>query len=759
MDTYLNSIIQRLKSDKPITITSALNDIEEMIKANLITPEIVDFLFLRLVPFLVHNNYNIRLTAFDLETYFLKEFCDYVYDSNIAFPNVISSLSSVNKKIVKNARDCASIIMNIEYPSKWWPEIDTKLTNSRSLNQRLIILDLLLEHTDEIHHNNGNNPNIIPVQSICKLLTDPKLQIQRKAMSLLENVQQEDLNSSLQAAEDLLRLTNPSDREIMLSPKIKVEQRRLRNRQVGQFNSALQNQEDILSQNSAQSFSSKKSQLSVNSKSQQSITNLNNENVSMNSVNSRASSHASSRASRSSRMSKSSRNSKTSQNLNNTEKNLSSIEKESTKIVIKEEKPLEENVGFLPVKQKAPKTLELKDLSALPCPNKYEFLFKLDKLLQQDGKMQIPNDQIVDCVLTASFPINRQICPLLSKILSDVLPHNPELISLFKNELLKYILFGIRLLNDQKPFKPLTDTIFLEGDPNEIVDAAVQIANSEKRSLHLESYFLPLFESENRVTLNRQTLFNFLCYLIYRAYPDDLAVADKQPEYLDDVIKLLCIGSSRQNNLYVEFKNLQPQKAKSLLERYIVNDAVSATKPYEKSAGLINYENPLETVNKEFKKGEKSNLLLIADALVQVDFCSLRRTEIVFADLIKFFSVLSSQKVQRHITEIRRICGHFTSPQLLNIIDNDNVVPDLIFGVAIFVWNCAKNVIKDGDTFYPKLYSIFKRADGEIREQIVLIEMAISKASEKSFIDLDQIPNAHKILIQKMERQFVNSEK
>ena len=56
MDNYLNSIIQRLKSDQPITITNALNDIEEMKQANLITPEIVDFLNTRLAPFLTQNN-------------------------------------------------------------------------------------------------------------------------------------------------------------------------------------------------------------------------------------------------------------------------------------------------------------------------------------------------------------------------------------------------------------------------------------------------------------------------------------------------------------------------------------------------------------------------------------------------------------------------------------------------------------------------------------------------------------------------------
>ena len=80
MDNYLNSIIQRLKSDQPITITNALNDIEEMKQANLITPEIVDFLYPRLAPFLTHNNYKIRLIAFDLEYYFLSKFCDYFYD-------------------------------------------------------------------------------------------------------------------------------------------------------------------------------------------------------------------------------------------------------------------------------------------------------------------------------------------------------------------------------------------------------------------------------------------------------------------------------------------------------------------------------------------------------------------------------------------------------------------------------------------------------------------------------------------------------
>lgn len=770
MDNYLNSIIQRLKSDQPITITNALNDIEEMKQANLITPEIVDFLYPRLAPFLTHNNYKIRLIAFDLESYFLAKFCDYVYDSNVAFPNVISSLSSVNKKIVRLARECASVIMNIEFPSNWWPELDNKLTNSRSLNQKLMILDLLLEHTDEIHYSENNDSNIIPVESICKLLKDPKIQIQKKTMQILEHIQQEDLNSSLHAAEDHFRLLHPGEQEEPLSPKIKVEQRALRNRQRNRLNPLVQSQEDLLSQQSIHSHSSRRSQISA-TKSPNDYVNINNENISANYSSSHENSVASSRSreSRSSRNSRSSRasiiskqskSSKMSQSNYTPQQQSNFEEKDSTeiKIQIKEEKPLEENVGFLPTQKTSTESFILKDLSTLQWQEKYKFLQDLDKLLQQPKKLQIPPDQLVDCVLTASFPISRQVAPLLSKILSELLSHNPELISLFKSDILTFILFGIRLLNETKPFQPLTDTLFLEGDPSEIVDAAVIIANNEKRSLHIESYFVSLFYNKERVTLERQALFNLLCYLVHKAYPESLQVADKQPEYLDDVTKLFHITSSHQHSLYMEFMELQTQKAKAILEQFVVNEQESTTRPYENLKGVINYENPIETVNKEFKKGEKSNLILIADALVQVDFCSIRRIEMVFLDLIKFLSVLSQGKVQRHINEIRRICAHFTSPQLLKIIEADNVVPDLIFGVAIFVWNCSKVVISGADVYYPRLYSIFKHASGDIREQVILIEMAISKASKKLFVDMDSIPFAHKKLILKIENQFMNSD-
>ncbi|OHT01375.1 hypothetical protein TRFO_07628 [Tritrichomonas foetus] len=839
MNQKLNSIIHQLKAKQPIPIIGALSEIEEMkknqLKFNEITPEMVDVLFPLLIPLLIHNNYKIRILAYKLTSYFLTDFRDYIYNSINAFPNVITSLASVNKKVLKHAKICAEAILNLEDPIKWWPEIESKLERSRSKVQKYTILDLLVDHADEMYFCDAVNQNIIPVQVICKLLDDSDIKIQKKAMQILDLVEKTELNSSLRAAEDQFKIVHPDPNPYVDLNQIHVEPRKPRNRatsphkddikncenKASSSNISLSNAKTSNAKQSSKIYGTSQSSFKLNQSRNSILSNIENKTLgspsskaseislsassqsskasqsSIASQSSRASqlsvasqssvashssvasqssaaSHSSvasqssaasqmSRASQASKMSQLTQSSKSSQKSANyhSRSRASSIAKEVEQApkpkTFKPAKPLKETVGELPTQQTNQMTFRLRDLSMMQLVQKYTFLQELDKIITQPGKLQYPPDQIIDCILTAAFPICRQVSPLLSKILSELLPQNPELISVFAHDIIKFVLLGIRFLQDPSPFQILTDTLFLESDPSEIVDTAVTIANSEKRSLHIESYFIPLFFGSEPVILQKQALFNFLCHLVHRAYPDSVRIADRKPEYLNDVSRILSSIATNQRVLYQEFMDIQTLDAQKILEKFLISDQQSATREYKIEQGILNLDDPMETLNNELKKGNKSNLILIADALEQLDLASHRRVESVFRDIIKFFSVLSQGKVQRHTNEIKRICNsHFDAPQLLSIIETPDFVPDLIFGLSIFVWYCPKTTLEACNCFYYPLYSIFKRASGEIREQVILIEMAISRVTKRSIIDLDFIPDAHKKLILKLEKQFIN---
>lgn len=834
METFLKEILPNLESNQPIQIINALKEINTLKDENQLTPEIVAFLYPVLTKSLVHNNYKIRLLSFKLVSHFLNSFPEYIANSSIAFGNVVTSLASVNKNVVDYANKCAEIIMNIEEPRLWWPELESRLKNSRSTAQKLCILELLLDHTDEIRYSETENDNIIPVQVLCKCLTDPAIQIQRKAMQILDKVKKDEVNTSLNAAEEQLGM-NKSQNEMSFDALAKVHQRTLRTRakqaneqpisNPGGANSRDQlnsSRKSITSHKSSKSLSSKndggsiKSSTSCNSMSstksnreqnslapsksnmsnhfgasvktsafRQSISNAKSnlsaqlhssrvENSSQNCTESQINNSYRSRKSRNSskkpietlenhdyqQLSESDTCSEIkSQNfLSDSDDSVisshKSYESQSSKAIesSKRDSNIKENIGNLPQLQPVRMAMKLEDLTKMKWTQKYSYLQTLEEEVNKPGRLPYPPDQIIDCVLTGAFPISKQVAPLISKILADLLPQNPELISVFANDLMQFILLGIRLLNDGQAFAPLTEVIFLEGDENDIIDAAISIANNEKRSLHVETFLLPLFEKK-KIILEKSTLFNLLCYLVHRAYQEDRLVAEKQPEHFNNVSSLLSYMVSRQRNLYLEFMKIQTAEAKDILEGYVqAGDNVSATDQKIHKSSVVH--NPFDTIKKEFKKGDQANLSLVVEAINQIDFSVMRSIEIFFRDVLRFLSCLSEDKIQRHIPEIRSICSPFEVPAILSIINSDQIIPDLVYGAAIFVWNCPVSALERSDLFYPRLYSIFKSSKGDIREQIILIEMAIRRATNVSITSLDCIPEIHKKLITKMENQF-----
>ena len=852
MNRELNIIIQNLKSNEAVSIIGALQIILDMknSKKKGIAPEFVDYMYPFLIPFLIHNNYKIRSLAFQVETYFLTDYQEYIYNAIDAFPNVITSLASINKSVVRYACECAKSIMNIEDPIKWWPEVESKLLRSRSNPQKEKILDILLEHADEMHFCDAVNQNLVPLQSICKLLDNPNLKIQKKTMEILSKVEQAELKYSLKAAERLQpaessdsmidfskkhiaprkardRAASPRNLEFSTSDdeensysRSNFARRGMKNKKnhvlrkhvhkhVNENNEATSSSyyyyeydysenDDNIDPGSPESKKRKRKRRVYNTDSQSSIPKspLNNiismsskGRLSHKSNNNKNYSDDSQRSEISIKSDETdysyayysdpsnpdvhikhkhyhhhektgdkSNNNDAENKSNESSKDISAKGKNGkTSKTFRQGNPIRETVGDRPAQSTNDSAFELRDLSILQIVQKFTYLHELEQFINKPGKLRIPPDQIIDCVLTAAFPICKQIVPLISNIFSNLLSQNPELISVFAEEILRFILFGIRILNDPNAFKPLTDTLFLEGDPNDLIITAVTIADAEKRSLHLETYFLPLFQGEEPVILQKQSFYSFLCHLVHNAYPDAERIADRKPESLRDVSTILSTFAVQQRALYIEFMNLQTMEAKKILEKFLVTDNESFTRPYDHNAGILNLDNPMETFSKEIKKGEESNLILIADALDQMDLIAPRRLEIVFKDIIRFFSVLSQEKVQRNKNEIKRICGsHFDHPQLMQIIETDEIVPDLIFGLSIFVWYCPKSALASCNCFYYPLYNIFKKASGDIREQVILIEMAIRRATGRNIIDSDFVHDAHKRLIAKLEKQFTN---
>ncbi|OHT17689.1 hypothetical protein TRFO_00997 [Tritrichomonas foetus] len=173
-------LIEKLESSVHQDILHALETLFEREEKNAIDARAVIHYYNSLCPLLIHNHYKIRCYAFQHLLYFLQNCIVFILSTESVIPNIISTLvccqtNEMIKSMVTSAQQCLIIIFDIEEPKLWWAQCQKVLHHSKSNLQRIRLLEVLVDHFDEI-----------PVRPILSLLNDTVIQVQRYAYEIIQ---------------------------------------------------------------------------------------------------------------------------------------------------------------------------------------------------------------------------------------------------------------------------------------------------------------------------------------------------------------------------------------------------------------------------------------------------------------------------------------------------------------------------------------------------------------------------------------------
>ena len=184
MDTA--EIVIELSSNSLRAVLDALVSLSDMVSSGQIHEDIVESVFVAIVPLLAHNHYKIRHYSFLILSGLFRDHFHSISNSLEALPSILLSLLSVNQQVKTSAYECLKIILENYDVREFWFDIENIICKSRSLDERVRVLELLRDIATRI-----------PLSPIIKLVDDPMYQIRRAALSVLEQADEESVKQAI----------------------------------------------------------------------------------------------------------------------------------------------------------------------------------------------------------------------------------------------------------------------------------------------------------------------------------------------------------------------------------------------------------------------------------------------------------------------------------------------------------------------------------------------------------------------------------
>lgn len=409
-------------------------------------------------------------------------------------------------------------------------------------------------------------------------------------------------------------------------------------------------------------------------------------------------------------------------------------------------------VGRLVKKRNKEKQLSLRDMSQMNWLERLTYLNNFKQTCEANSySFSYPAKDVVNCLLTAAFPIHKKVSPLLAKLLTKCIYQNPEVLHTLLIDVVRFLLHAIRppaSLTADDGAGDFLDAILLESSPDELIEASLVVKSENQRPLLVEEIVLLMYKKKPDILLSQLSIRNLLCYLLH---------LKTKTESSEKLLYLLC---EKETSEVLKFFNLQSREIKKELIHYIPKEEIErlkVKKTKEPEVVLTNKSqaNLIFVINQEMKKGPKCNFKRLSLALQNVHIENEQMFNEMFLFYLKALAKLPQASVKANSQSICDVSSKtFNSSLVFSVLNRPIILPDLIKGFNIFVWHCPMTLLNDSDQYYQRLYEIFKDSDGNVRKQIVGISLAIEKVTDRSFMDESDIIPPHKELIQNLMRQY-----
>ena len=443
-----------------------------------------------------------------------------------------------------------------------------------------------------------------------------------------------------------------------------------------------------------------------------------------------------------------------------------------------------QTLGQLPELSKEPIPFQLVDLSPYTWDYRKQCLEDLYDLLCEEKNYEYRPDYLLDCIMSAAKPFHQKVAPILANVIAEIILANPEYIGPFLTEIVNFLMSSQMMFpqKDTTVFDRLIEALFLEVHPPDLIMAILEFQN--RAAAHAEILIKALYLQKPIIKLSRHEMDHLVAFLFFEARPlavklAGMSPAIAQPSFLEAIDFLFSQLSANQPKLFATVVYMMPHDAEVFLTQYVkegeeiiynslsildgdsksrTNSALSSpSSPRSPRSGRTS---PMLTIIRELKKGDSSNIPLLAECFDSISISNPKHRFQLFLKLLNFFSKLSRKSLYQKADLLRCICfSHFTSIKLIRVLSLKKLDSPYIIGFSRFVYFCPKYLLVDAPKYYDNLYELFKRGGGPERDAIAVIIDAIQKVSGKSILECcNSIAPAHQNTIQRIINQCQTDE-
>jgi hypothetical protein len=268
---------------------------------------------------------------------------------------------------------------------------------------------------------------------------------------------------------------------------------------------------------------------------------------------------------------------------------------------------------------------------------------------------------------------------------------------------------------------------------------------------HIEYFIRDVYQARP-VELELPLLCDLLSWLLHKAQPQALRIDHpaKRQQRLEAITYLFKTVGTQQPEFFLRFIQMQRIEDRPSLMPFVAFSEVQREGQSDDESDWSS-EDPVTVVLLELKSGNAAKLFKLACCIERITVEKGAHQKSLFLKLLKLLCDLDEAKIARHQNDVCRICAsHFSSSELMAIVDSPEITPEQILGLSRFVHYCNRRVLTGAAQYYSRLYELFQRAAGDQRQQLVRICYAIEMVTHRSVLSVQGIAEQHRALIQKM---------
>lgn len=408
-----------------------------------------------------------------------------------------------------------------------------------------------------------------------------------------------------------------------------------------------------------------------------------------------------------------------------------------------------------------------RDLSSATWLERVSFLEKLKESLAMSIRFKESPSQILDCVLTTAVPPHKKVTFLIPPILSEIILHHPEVLRSHLSSIVEFALNTMvsKQWHAETQFQQFLSVLILESDPTYLIDQSLRIADKCTHPLPYETFILRAYEVRDDIVLP----YNIVSHMLTRLLKKPSLLNSSNPtssssnlnpnenkNTASELFTLICVKEMKSVQ---RFGAGQTPEVKKKIIPFLRNAQLHTSSREEVlSHRVVDLSNVTDIrelkqiIDTEMAKASKCDIPKLVAAFINFPHDKCQK---LFQPFILFIASLPQRIVNAYEEEFVKICvTHFQHPSLLSFLQNDFVESRVICGLSRCIWNCPSSILEGSDKYLPLLYTMFKESIGSTRYELVQIFLAIYQKTRVSVLDLPEVRQPYKKLIDDMMAQF-----